>query len=114
MYIIEFNKNGTVKLPGIISRNNHLREDKTLTGTWKVYEKDSNFFIEIETTNYYFKDIYEVSFGVNKEKEALQVLLFSKKLTIGAEKNSFNSERNKSFVEKLIKVCTTDSIKELQ
>lgn len=106
--IIEFHKDGSLKLPGIVSRNSNLKEDKTSSGTWKVYEKKAKFFIDIITSNSYLKGTYEISFGVNKEKELLQTLLVNDKVTIGAEKVSFNCAQNKSFVEKLTKYTSSE------
>lgn len=107
--IVEFNKDGTVLLPGIVSRNNALREDRNITGKWRLYQKKDVFFIDIISLNDYFKGTYEVSFDRNKEKEVLQIVLMNEKFILAGEK-LFDHNYNKSFVDDLIKFTSKSNL----
>ncbi len=105
---IEFHKDGSVELPGIVTRNTYLKEDRNEKGKWKVYEKNKKFYVDISTLNQYFEGTYEVSFDINKEKEGLQLVLINDNLALGAEKFSFSTKKNQSFVDKLMKYTSSE------
>lgn len=102
--IIEFHKDGSVKLPCIVDRQKQgLKENRCTSGIWNLHKKNKKFFIDIITQNEYFNGSYEVSFDKNNEKKLLQIVLMNDIFGLAGEKFFLNYDKNEKLINDLIK-----------
>ncbi len=102
--IIEFFKNGTLRVPKINNRNNGVIPDTNTAGTWELQKRADQYLLYIKTNSIYFNGVFKVKFKKMVENQDLVLELYADSMQLTGTQGYFLYRFNMSNVNDAVKL----------